>query len=137
MIRQITISNFRSIRKETISAEEITTLVGKNDAGESNLLRALNLFFNGKTDAEQAFDFKADFNINATVQQRKAKEIVVELVLKLPRSYRKEGSPDTVYWKRTWRADGFHSEVHNIVKCEMVGLLIRLTFQDEVKYLTY
>ncbi|MEF1168870.1 ATP-dependent nuclease [Vibrio campbellii] len=117
MIRQITISNFRSIRKETISAEEITTLVGKNDAGKSNLLRALNLFFNGKTDAEQAFDFKADFNINATVQQRKAKEIVVELVLKLPRSYRKEGSPDTVYWKRTWRADGFHSEVQQ--HCEM------------------
>ncbi|MFW1331870.1 AAA family ATPase, partial [Vibrio parahaemolyticus] len=48
MIRQITITNFRSIRKETISTEEITTLVGKNDAGKSNLLRALNLFFNGK-----------------------------------------------------------------------------------------
>ncbi|WP_240152987.1 ATP-dependent nuclease [Photobacterium alginatilyticum] len=117
MIRQITITNFRSIRKETISAEEITTLVGKNDAGKSNLLRALNLFFNGKTDADTDYNFQSDFNINATVQQRKAKEIKVELVLKLPRSYRKSGKPDTVYWSRTWRADGFHDEVQQ--HCEM------------------
>ncbi|WP_318441651.1 ATP-dependent nuclease [Photobacterium leiognathi] len=117
MIRQITITNFRSIRKETISTEEITTLVGKNDAGKSNLLRALNLFFNGKTDADTDFNFMSDFNINATVQQRKAKEIKVELVLKLPRSYRKLGKPDTVYWSKTWRADGFHDEVQQ--HCEM------------------
>ncbi|MEG3695268.1 AAA family ATPase [Vibrio coralliirubri] len=119
MIRQITITNFRSIRKETISAEEITTLVGKNDAGKSNLLRALNLFFNGKTDADTSFNFSSDFNINATVQQRKAKEIKVELVLKLPRSYRNSGKPDTVYWSRTWRANGFHAEVQQ--HCEIVN----------------
>jgi energy-coupling factor transporter ATP-binding protein EcfA2 len=111
MIRQITITNFRSIRKETISTEEITTFVGKNDAGKSNLLRALNLFFNNKTDAESDFNFNSDFNINATVQQRKAKEIKVELVLKLPRSYRRPNKPDTVYWCRIWRAEGFHDEV--------------------------
>ncbi len=117
MIRQITITNFRSIRKETISTEEITTLVGKNDAGKSNLLRALNLFFNGKTDADADYNFQSDFNINAIVQQRKAKEIKVELVLKLPRSYRKPEQPDTVYWSKTWRADGFHAEVQQ--HCEI------------------
>ncbi|MDN3685196.1 AAA family ATPase [Vibrio sinaloensis] len=121
MIRQITITNFRSIRKETISTEEITTLVGKNDAGKSNLLRALNLFFNGKTDADTDFNFQSDFNINAVVQQRKAKEIKVELVLKLPRSYRKSGKPDTVYWSRTWRADGFHDEVQQHCEIKKVG----------------
>ncbi|BCV41355.1 ATP-dependent nuclease [Shewanella algae] len=119
MIRQITITNFRSIRKETFSTEEITTFVGRNDAGKSNLLRALNLFFNGKTDADTAYNFQADFNINATVQQRKAKEIKVELVLKLPRSYRKSDKPDTVYWSRTWRTDGFHDEVQQ--HCEMIS----------------
>ncbi|ANU36685.1 AAA family ATPase [Vibrio scophthalmi] len=111
MIRQITITNFRSIRKEIVSTEEITSFVGKNDAGKSNLLRALNLFFNNKTDAESDFNFNSDFNINATIQQRKAKEIKVELVLKLPRSYRRPNKPDTVYWSRTWRAEGYHDEV--------------------------
>ncbi|MBS4673561.1 ATP-dependent nuclease [Aeromonas hydrophila] len=119
MIRQITITNFRSIRKETISTEEITTFVGKNDAGKSNLLRALNLFFNGKTDADTDYNFQSDFNINAIVQQRKAKEIKVELVLKLPRSYRKPDQPDTVYWSKIWRADGFHDEVQQ--HCEVKG----------------
>lgn len=45
MIRQITITNFRSVNKQSFYAEEITTFVGKNDAGKSNILRALNLFF--------------------------------------------------------------------------------------------
>lgn len=110
MIRQITITNFRSIRKETVSSEEITVLVGKNDAGKSNVLRALNLFFNGKTDAESDYHFDSDFNINAVVQKNKAKEIKVDLVLKLPKSYRKPNKPDTVLWTKTWRSEGFHSE---------------------------
>ena len=33
---------------------------------------------------------------------------MVELVLKLPQSYRKEGYPDTVYWKKVWRENGLH-----------------------------
>lgn len=110
MIRQITITNFRSIRKETVLSEEITVFVGKNDAGKSNLLRALNLFFNGKTDADTDYNFNADFNINAIVQQRKAKEIKVELVLKLPRSYRRQDKPDTILWSKVWRSEGFHNE---------------------------
>ncbi|UML94262.1 ATP-dependent nuclease [Shewanella xiamenensis] len=117
MIRQITITNFRSIRKETISSEEITTLVGRNDAGKSNLLRALNLFFNGKTDADTNYNFESDFNINAIVHKQKAKEVKVELVLKLPRSYRKPSSPDTVYWSKVWRAEGFHAEEQKL--CEL------------------
>jgi predicted ATPase len=108
MIRQITITNFRSVNKQSFYAEEITTFVGKNDAGKSNILRALNLFFNNHTDSQEPFSFSSDFNINARVYKQRAKEIVVELVLKLPRSYRKEGYPDTVYWKKVWRENGLH-----------------------------
>lgn len=133
MIRQITITNFRSIRKETISTEEITTLVGKNDAGKSNLLRALNLFFNHKTDADTNYNFQSDFNINAIVQQRKAKEIKVELVLKLPRSYRKSGKPDTVYWSRTWRADGFHDEVQQHCEIKSGRVINKTNFPQRSK----
>lgn len=133
MIRQVTITNFRSIRKETIATEEITTLVGKNDAGKSNLLRALNLFFNGKTDADNDYNFQSDFNINAIVQQRKAKEIKIELVLKLPPSYRKSDKPDTVYWSRTWRADGFHDEVQQHCEIKKGRIVNKANFPQRSK----
>jgi hypothetical protein len=68
----------------------------------------LNLFFNNHTDSQEPFSFSSDFNINARVYKQRAKEIMVELVLKLPQSYRKEGYPDTVYWKKVWRENGLH-----------------------------
>ncbi|MGB0893232.1 MAG: ATP-dependent nuclease [Parashewanella sp.] len=110
MIRLINITHFRSIRKLSLTSEEITTFVGKNDAGKSNILRALNLFFNGKTDSHKDFNFNADFNIHAKTYKQRAKEITVELVLKLPSSYRRNELPHTVYWKKVWRESGFHKE---------------------------
>lgn len=108
MIRLISIKNFRSIQDQTIKIEEITTFVGNNDAGKSNILRALNLFFNQETDHNEPFNFKSDFNINAKVYKQRAKEIVIELGLKLPPSYRREGYPNTVSWKKVWRESGEH-----------------------------
>ena len=49
-IKKITIKNFRSIVNETIDFSDFNCFVGKNDSGKSNVLKALNLFFNGKTD---------------------------------------------------------------------------------------
>ena len=113
MIRLVNIKHFRSIRKLSLTTEEITTFVGKNDAGKSNILRALNLFFTNKTDSYKSFDFNSDFNIHADTYKQTAKEITVELVLKLPKSYRRDEHPDTVYWKKVWRKTGLHSEESN------------------------
>ena len=49
VIREIQIKNFRSIRNMTISARKHNVIVGLNDVGKSNILRALNLFFNNQT----------------------------------------------------------------------------------------
>lgn len=43
-IRKIHIRNYRSARKLTIAPSRLAVLVGKNDSGKSNVLRALNLF---------------------------------------------------------------------------------------------
>lgn len=59
-IRHIEIKNFRSIRSLSLDANDLTTLVGDNDSGKSNVLRALNLFFNGQTDPGQSLDFLVD-----------------------------------------------------------------------------
>ncbi|EFN9546682.1 AAA family ATPase, partial [Escherichia coli] len=48
-IRRIEITNFRSIQKIVIDSARLQIIVGNNDAGKSNILRALNLFFNSQT----------------------------------------------------------------------------------------
>lgn len=45
-IETIRIRNFRSLREVLIDAKALTVFVGCNDEGKSNLLRALDLFFN-------------------------------------------------------------------------------------------
>lgn len=45
-IRTISIENFRSIKNASISLNEITALVGENNAGKTAILRALNSVFN-------------------------------------------------------------------------------------------
>jgi AAA15 family ATPase/GTPase len=117
MIRLISIKNFRSIQSQVAPIEEITTFVGQNDAGKSNILRGLNLFFNGETDHKTGYDFKSDFNVNAKTYKQRAKEVIIELGLKLPKTYRREGLPDTVYWKKVWRESGEHTEGEEIKYC--------------------
>lgn len=48
-IRKLHIENFRSLRNVTLQVSDLTTLVGRNNTGKSNLLRALKLFFNPST----------------------------------------------------------------------------------------
>lgn len=63
-LRTLTVSNFRCYRIPfTISFDDLTTLIGRNDAGKSTLLEALDVFFNEKSldknDASKGGDAKA------------------------------------------------------------------------------
>lgn len=49
-IKHIRIKNFRSIVDLSIDVGKMNIFVGLNDAGKSNVLKALNLFFNGETE---------------------------------------------------------------------------------------
>jgi predicted ATP-dependent endonuclease of OLD family len=48
-IRKIEIRNYRSLRDITIYPRDILALVGRNNSGKSNILKALELFFEGTT----------------------------------------------------------------------------------------
>lgn len=48
-IRKIEIKNYRSLRNLTIYPEDILALVGRNNSGKSNLIKALELFFKAST----------------------------------------------------------------------------------------
>lgn len=62
LLSQIEISYFRSIYKEQLdNLKGTNVLFGRNDSGKSNVLRALNLFFNNQTNPGEYFDFEKDF----------------------------------------------------------------------------
>lgn len=69
-IRKIEIFNFRPIKNITLKPSALSILVGNNDIGKSNILRALNLFFNAKTNEDEPFDFQIDHNVHNNPNQK-------------------------------------------------------------------
>jgi len=67
IIEKIEIKNFRSFgnrvkeKIEILNVKDLNIISGANDSGKSNVLRALNLFFNKHTDLNDFFDFEKDF----------------------------------------------------------------------------
>lgn len=64
MIREIHIKDFRSFRDGLISGlTDFCSIAGRNGTGKSNVLRALNLFFNGEVEPGTcAFERRAIHN---------------------------------------------------------------------------
>lgn len=91
-----------------MSATDLTVIVGDNDCGKSNVLRALNLFFNGQTNPDTEFSFADDHNRFAEVRAKRAPEVEVILDLELPHSYRRNNG-DMIRWRKQWRADGLQT----------------------------
>lgn len=74
-IKTISIKHFRSITSVNISADKLNIFVGLNDIGKSNILKALNLFFNGETDYNQGFVFEKDFSKLFPEKNKKQKKL--------------------------------------------------------------
>ncbi len=65
LISKIYIDHFRSIRQAEIeSLGNFTAFAGLNNAGKSNVLRALNAFFTGCTDINTKIEYKKDYYRN-------------------------------------------------------------------------
>lgn len=62
LINRIEIHRFRSVSDATIDSEDLVIFSGLNNSGKSNVLRALNLFFNGETSFDTPHDFSKDYN---------------------------------------------------------------------------
>ena len=106
MIISVSIKNFRSlVDVPSLKLSDFVAISGDNDCGKSNILRALNLFFNHKTDFDVPFDFKTDFAHHHKTSQKKAKEITIELEIALPASYTSDGF-DRVKWIKKFREFG-------------------------------
>ena len=103
-ITKIDIRNFRSIRNLTISPGDLTVLVGKNDSGKSNVLRALNLFFARSADPIGELDFEVEHNV-FNQPNRRAKEISIKLEMELPETYQ-DTNGHFISWEKRWRSTG-------------------------------
>ena len=129
MIKSITIKNFRSIVDETIEFDNFTCLVGNNDCGKSNVLKALNLFFNGQTDFNTEFNFDRDYSKLAKTLKKKAKQITISITFNIPKNYKDSGEKT---WTKSWRETGRHSDnIDDIVssKSKTKDLLCKIQYQ--------
>lgn len=103
IFRRIEIRNFRSIHHLVVDCnlDNINLLVGNNDIGKSNILRALNLFFNNQTDIGKPLDFWEDFNKN--IIRTSGKGQYIKIVIDIDLKYEKN---KYVRWTRQWNNFG-------------------------------
>lgn len=132
IIETIKIRNFRSIKSATIDARNLNIFVGLNDVGKSNVLKALNLFFNDQTDYGIKFDFDRDFSYYYTKESHRRKEIVIEIQFNIPEYYKESG---VFTWTKTWKADEKTDEILNSagekpsVRSRVPGALRRIRYR--------
>ena len=97
LISQIEVTNFRSIKYAKIDCSAYNLFCGQNDVGKSNILKALNLFFNQETDFKTPFNFSADYNkyalAEAQTSKKKKQLIRIKITFKKPDSYRSIPTP--------------------------------------------
>ena len=102
-LKWIRIQNFRSLFDLKIDFKNLTVFVGKNDSGKSNILKAINLFFNDEISPGNPLVFDRDYAKGVPEKKRKAKEIRIQAGFALPPVY--QGIKDVVRTK-VWRETG-------------------------------
>lgn len=106
-ISRLSMRNFRSIVLFEHEMRDLNIFVGQNDEGKSNILRALNLFFNHDKPDGYKLDWGRDYCCFAPKRVNKAEEIVIEIEIRPPSSFANQ-SP--IVWRKTWRRDGLHQD---------------------------
>src|SRR3546814_4079814 len=88
------IQGFRSIADESLNQlDGHTEFIGKNSSGKSNVLRALNLFFNGETSPGLPVNFDVDLHFRPSRRQKKIIEVTVGFSLPVGFRLRRDLEP--------------------------------------------
>ena len=104
IIDRVEFNYFRSIGSLTLSGcRDVNVITGPNDAGKSNVLKALNLFFNNETERDDEFDFLKNLNRERENEARAAKGRMTIWVKVYFNNFLKWKSlPPKFYVKRSW-----------------------------------
>lgn len=134
LISRIEITNFRSIVRldKGLSPNQLNIIVGQNDIGKSNFLKALNLFFNGETELGNQFKFFDDFSKLAKTPNKKAEEIIIKITFQTPSRFTNK---ETIVWTKVWRKDGLHKdEIRTLTGRVPSGRSGALQWVKKIKY---
>lgn len=137
LIKKIEINYLRSLYSATLDRiGDLNVIFGRNDSGKSNLLRALNLFFNDQVDSSRELEFDLDMSDQRKQEARDAKGrqfIWIKITFAVPPNYRGAlGSEIAI--KRQWNRDGDLSETV-FPSLESAGKQARLTrFLNDIDF---
>lgn len=124
MIEKIEIQYFRSIYRATISnISDINIFSGKNDAGKSNVLKALNLFFNNYVVSDGDYTFKENYNLQRLDEVRretvKGKQFIqIKITFKRGLQYEKT-LPDSFTVSKKWNRDDKNPQITDNVEMQL------------------
>lgn len=86
LITRIKVEGFRSLVAITVEPlENFTCLIGANNSGKSNILRALSLFFTGEPELGIPLNYSQDYH--SAPKSKKKKRIRVSISFSLPRYF--------------------------------------------------
>lgn len=109
LIKKVEIHYLRSIYSTVLDATgDLNLFFGRNDSGKSNILRALNLFFNEETDPGSEFDFDLDMS---DLRKKKAAEakgrqfVWIKVTFNVPANFQKSLGPE-ISVKKQWNRYG-------------------------------
>lgn len=113
LIKKIEVNYLRSLYGLILDGVgDLNVVFGRNDSGKSNLLRALNLFFNERVESGQYLDFDLDMSDRRKQEARDAKGrqfIWIKIYFNIPQNYR-AALGDEIAVKRQWNRDGDMNE---------------------------
>lgn len=118
LINKITIRYFRSLHTTDVKqCSELNIISGRNDVGKSNVIKALNLFFNNQADWQKVHEFYENFSKKRHEEVRKSKGrqfISIKLEFNRPQNYKKS-LPKTFSVERKWfRESKTHEQTDNL-----------------------
>lgn len=104
IITKIEINYFRSTYSIDLKGvSDLNVLIGGNDSGKSNILKALNLFFNNQTEHEQDFSFLDDLTRKREQEARSAKgRATIWMKVHFSNFLNWRSLPDEFVIKKTW-----------------------------------
>ncbi len=104
IIDRVDINYFRSVSSLSLTnCNHVNVITGGNDSGKSNILRALNLFFNNQVEPHLDFNFLRDLNRDREEEARSAKgRMTIWIKVHFNNFLKWKSLPDKFYVKRTW-----------------------------------
>lgn len=136
VIKKIEIDSFRSFKNMTLDVAQTNVFSGLNDVGKSNLLKALNLFFNNQTDFNLPYKFERDYSkISLAAAQRSSKkkqQVKIKVHFVPPESYKSLKGKE-VWVERAFDRYGNVSEIVSIENSSRIKSSIK-RFVTSVQY---